>query len=377
MRNRLEQIAALGQAIWLDFISRELLQTGQLRELVDEGVTGVTSNPTILQKAVAGGSDYDAQIRALAREGKTTPEIYEALALTDIAEAADQLRPVYNETHGRDGFVSIEVNPALAHDTEGTVAEARRLFNTLHRPNVMIKVPATEAGLPAVTTLISEGINVNVTLIFAISMYERVMQAYLDGLRRFAESGQPLSLVSSVASFFVSRLDTLVDKQLNERIANGEEQLEALLGKAAVANAKIAYGEYKAVFEGQPFREFQASGARVQRPLWASTSTKNPAYPDCKYVDPMIGPNTVNTVPPKTLEAIRDHGVVAQSIEQEVDESLAVMGQLQEAGIDYDAVTDQLLTDGVRLFAESFEQLLGDVEAKRAAVERAPQRTQG
>ncbi|MBU0637819.1 MAG: transaldolase [Planctomycetes bacterium] len=371
MTNRIKQLAALGQAAWLDFISRDLLRSGRLRELVEAGVTGVTSNPTILQKAVAAGNDYDAQIAELAQASQSTKAIYEALALTDIAEAADQLRSVYNETHARDGFVSIEVSPNLAHDTDGTVAEARRLFHAIGRPNVMIKVPATDAGLPAVTTLIGEGINVNVTLIFALPMYARVMQAYLDGVRRFAASGHPAGLVSSVASFFVSRIDTLVDQQLNERIANGAEHLEALLGRAAIASAKVAYSMYKPVFAGEAFNELRASGARVQRPLWASTSTKNPAYPDTMYVTPLIGPNTINTLPPQTLEAIQDHGVIAQSIEQELDQARAELARIQEAGIDLAAVTDQLLADGVRLFAESFEQLLANIETKRAELKQA------
>ncbi|MFQ5806202.1 MAG: transaldolase [Phycisphaerae bacterium] len=366
MANRIRQINDLGQAVWLDFISRDLLRSGQLRELISAGVTGLTSNPSIFQKAIAEGSEYDDQIRELARADEKTYDIYEALAMRDIAEAADQLRVIYTETDGRDGFVSIEVDPKLAHDTEGTIREARRLFKAIDRPNVLIKVPATEAGLPAIRTLISEGINVNVTLVFAISMYEHMMQAYIDGLQRLQEAGRPIRRVASVASFFVSRVDTLVDKLLTERIEQGEQKLATLRGQAAVANARIAYDRYKAVFESEAFAALRAAGARVQRPLWASTSTKNPDYPDTKYVDTLIGPDTVNTMPPHTLEALCDHGNVARTVDLDVDEAYALIERLGTVGIDIKRVTDQLLTDGVRLFAESFEKMLADIEAKRA-----------
>jgi transaldolase len=366
MVNRIHRLADLGQAVWLDFISRDLLRSGKLRELINQGVTGVTSNPSILQKSIAAGGDYDDQIRELARAGKSTYEIYEALAMRDIGDAADQLRPIYNERDARDGFVSIEVDPKLAHDADGTISEARRLFKTIDRPNVLIKVPATEAGLPAITTLISEGINVNATLIFAISMYEDVMQAYLDGLRRLQNAGRSIRRVASVASFFVSRVDTLVDKLLTERLEAGDQSLATLRGQAAVANAKIAYDRYKAVFESGTFASLRAAGARVQRPLWASTSTKNPDYPDTKYVDPLVGPNTVSTLPPRTLEALQDHGMVARTIDLDVDEAYGLIERLGTVGIDMKQVSDQLLTDGVRLFAESFEKMLADIEAKRA-----------
>ncbi|MCK4343284.1 MAG: transaldolase [Phycisphaerae bacterium] len=369
--NRIRQIAALGQAIWFDNISRDLLRSGELARLVEEGITGVTSNPTIFQKAIAGSSIYDDDIRRLARDGKSTLEIYEALALADVGEAADCLRPVYNETHGRDGFVSIEVNPKLAHDTPGTITEARRLFGTLNRPNIMIKVPATEAGLPAIATLIGEGVNVNATLIFAVSMYDQVIEAYLEGLRRFRQSGRPLGLVSSVASFFVSRVDTLTDKVLQHRIEHGEGHLEPLYGLAAAANAKIAYARYKAVFEGPDFDELRSRGARVQRPLWASTSTKNPNYPDTKYVDPLIGVNTVNTVPPRTLAAIRDHAVTAQTLEEGLDRAEAVMKELAGIKVDMDWITAALLEEGVQAFTDSFDKLLADIETKRAALKQS------
>lgn len=365
MINRIRQISALGQAIWYDNISRELLRSGQLAALVDEGVTGVTSNPSIFHKAIAGSAVYDDDIRRLASEGRSTIEIYEALALADVGAAADVLRPVYNETHGRDGFVSIEVNPHLAHDTDGTVVEASRLFGALNRPNVMIKVPATPAGLPAITTLIGAGINVNVTLIFAVEMYEQVIQAYLDGLCRYQAAGRPLGLVSSVASFFVSRVDTLTDNVLKHRIEHGEPHLEPLYGQAAVANAKIAYARYKKVFEGPAFAEFRAAGARVQRPLWASTSTKNPSYPDTKYVDPLIGVNTVNTLPPPTLVALRDHAVVAQTIEDGLDWAESIMRELAGIQVEIRWVTACLLEEGVKAFIDSFDQLLADIDTKR------------
>ena len=369
--NRIQQISALGQAIWLDYISRDLISDGGLARLIEEGITGVTSNPTIFQKAIAGSDIYDGDIRELARAGKSTLEIYDALTLADVGAAADCLRPVYNETHGRDGFVSLEVSPKLAHDTEGTIAEARRLFRTLDRPNVMIKVPATDAGLPAIVTLLGEGINVNVTLIFAIAMYERVIEAYMEGLRRFQQTGRPLGLVSSVASFFVSRVDTLTDKILEHRIDHGEPHLEALYGLAAVANAKIAYERYKVAFNGERFEELRSAGARPQRPLWASTSAKNPKYPDTKYIDPLIGVNTVNTVPPQTLDAIRDHGVTAQTIEDNLDQAHAAMEELAGIQVDMDWVTDTLLEEGVQAFVDSFDKLLADIEAKRAALKQS------
>jgi transaldolase len=368
--NRIRQITVLGQAIWLDYISRDLARSGKLADLVEEGITGVTSNPTIFHQAITGSSIYDEDIRRLAQEGKHAAEIGEVLTLGDVGEAADCLRSTYNETHGRDGFVSIEVNPHLAHDTAGTIAEARRLFHTLHRPNVMIKVPATPAGVPAISTLIGEGINVNVTLIFAVSMHERVIEAYLDGLTRFQKTGSPLGLVSSVASFFVSRVDTLTDKILDHRINHGEPHLEPLYGLAAIANAKLAYQRYKAVFEGSRFEPLRSLGARPQRPLWASTSAKNPAYLDTKYIDPLIGVNTVNTVPPATLEAVRDHAVTAQTIERDLDRAHSLMAEFAGLKIDMDWITGVLLDEGVQAFADSYDKLLADVEKKRLAMQQ-------
>lgn len=365
MTNRIRQIAELGQAIWLDFISRDLLRSGALRNLINDGVTGMTSNPTIFQKSIATGTDYDVAVRDLARAGHTTAEIYESLAIADISEAADQLRHVYNETHGRDGYVSIEVSPTLANDTAGTVAEARRFSQAITRRNVMIKMPATEAGLPAIRTLIGEGISVNVTLIFSTRMYERVMAAYIDGLRDARERGKPLGLIASVASFFISRVDSLLDPQLTARIEKGEAGLSTMRGQAAIANAKVAYDLYKQTFEGPGFADLRVAGARVQRPLWASTSTKNPAYPDTKYVDALIGPNTVNTVPPQTLDAIRERATAARTIDLDVEQAYGFLERLRSAGFDYDALTAELLADGVKQFADSFAKLMADVDAKR------------
>lgn len=364
--DRLRQIATLGQALWLDFISRDYLRNGKLAELVESGaVWGVTSNPTIFQKAISGSTIYDDAIADLARRGRSTNEIYEALAIEDIGAAADIFRPVYNETHGRDGFVSIEVNPHLAGDTEGTLADARRLYGTLQRPNIMIKVPATDAGLPAITTLIADGVNVNVTLIFSLAMYERVMDAYLLGLEQRHRAGKPLGLVSSVASFFVSRVDTLVDAIIDHRVKHGEPHLEPMYGLAAVANAKLAYAKFKQVFNGERFAQLRAGGARPQRPLWASTSTKNPKYPPTKYIDPLIGVNTVNTVPLPTLDAIREHSVVAQSIDSDLPRAEEVMRQLAGLKIEMEWVTACLLDEGLKLFSDSFDQLLGDIDKKR------------
>ncbi|MBL8878550.1 MAG: transaldolase [Phycisphaerales bacterium] len=369
MIHRTKQITSLGQSLWIDFISREMLRGGRLAQLIEHGITGLTSNPSIFQKSIAGGAEYDAEIRELSRTGRSDYEIYETLALRDIADAADLMRPVFNETHGRDGFVSIEVNPEFAHDTERTTAEGHRLFAAIRRPNVMIKVPATEAGLPSISALLGEGINVNVTLIFGVEMYERVMQAYLDGLRAYQRRGGAPANVSSVASFFVSRVDTAIDKMLEAHTGDGEDEAESLLGQAGIANAKIAYARFKAVFNGEQFNDLRAAGARVQRPLWASTSTKNPAYSPTMYVDNLIGPNTVNTLPPQTFDALRDAGTVAQSIEQEVDAAYALFRQLSELGIEVRAVSDQLLVDGVKLFADSFQMLLKDIATKRAKLD--------
>lgn len=370
MHSRIRQIQQLGQAVWIDYISRELLRSGRLDQLIAEGVTGMTSNPTIFQKAIAGGREYDEDVRAAWRDSASDPyAAYESVAIRDICDAADALRPVYDATHGRDGFVSMEVNPKLADDTAGTIAEARRLHTRVARPNLMVKVPATSAGLPAIATLIGEGVNVNVTLIFSLSMHEAVMRSYIEGLRRLQRSGRPIDGVASVASFFISRVDSLVDKLLAARPSG--PATAGLAGRAAIANAKLAYARFREIFGGTEFADLRAAGARVQRPLWASTSTKNPAYSPTLYVDTLIGPHTVNTLPPATLEELRKPGVVAQTIEQGLDEARDVLARLAALGVDMGAVTDQLLAEGLKLFVDSFDELLADVERKGAALSGA------
>jgi transaldolase len=356
---KLHELAELGQAIWLDYISRSLIAAGELQELVDQGLRGVTSNPSIFEKAIAGSADYDEDLNRLVRDGRSVAEIYENLAMTDIRSAADVLRPVYEKSGGADGYVSLEVNPALAHDTEATIAEARRLFASLKRPNVMIKVPATPAGIPAIETLIGEGVNVNVTLIFSLEQYEAVATAYIAGLEKLALSGGGLGKVASVASFFISRVDTAVDKALEE-VGNAEIQ-----GKIAIDNAKIAYGRFREIFGSERWKKLATGSARVQRPLWASTSSKNPAYPDTLYVDNLIGPDTVNTLPPATLDDFLDHGTVATTLETDADEARRRMAELAELGIDLDAITNKVLDEGVASFATSFEGLIASIAEKR------------
>jgi transaldolase/transaldolase/glucose-6-phosphate isomerase len=350
------------QAVWLDFIERQLLTGGGLARFVEEdGVRGVTSNPSIFQKAIEGGGAYDAAVSALlnAEPGMETKVLYEALAIEDIRSAADVLRPVWSESGGEDGYVSLEVSPHLAHDTAGTVAEARRLWAAVDRPNLMIKVPATPAGAPAIESLIAGGININATLMFSLADYEAVAQAYVRGLEACADPGR----VASVASFFVSRVDTKVDAALE---AIGSDRALALRGKAAVANAKLAYRRFQEIFCDGPFAEQAARGARVQRPLWASTSSKNPAYRDVIYVEELIGPDTVNTLPVATLEAFRDHGEPRTTITEGVDEAAGTMAALAGLGIDMDAVTDRLQVEGVTAFAASFDQLLAALDGARS-----------
>ncbi|MGQ9599070.1 MAG: transaldolase [Anaerolineae bacterium] len=365
MMTKLEQLASLGQSIWLDFIRRSLITSGELQSLVEEGLRGMTSNPTIFEKAIAGSNDYDDQLRLLVRYTNTVEELYEALALEDIRAAADVLRPVYERTGGGDGYVSLEVDPKLANDTQGTIAEARRLFAAVDRPNVMIKVPATPAGIPAIRALISEGLNINVTLIFSVSQYRAVVEAYMAGLESRAAARGDLSHVASVASFFVSRIDTAVDRILDIK-AESDPEVSLLKGKTAIACAKMAYAFFGEIVSGDRWRWLASQGARVQRPLWASTSTKNPAYPDTLYVDHLIGPHTVNTLPPETLAAFRDHGVVAQTVDTGLEEARDHLARLAQAGIDLEAVTQKLQEDGVTAFAASFHSLLTSLQQKRA-----------
>ncbi len=357
---KLHELAELGQAIWLDYISRSLMASGELQELVDQGLRGVTSNPSIFEKAIAGSADYDEDLNRLVRDGRSVAEIYENLAMSDIRSAADVLRPVYEKSGGADGYVSLEVNPALAHDTGATIAEARRLFASLERPNVMIKVPATPAGIPAIETLIGEGVNINVTLIFSLEQYEAVATAYIAGLEKLALAGGNVGRVASVASFFISRIDTAVDKALEE-IGNTE-----IRGKIAIDNAKIAYRRFREIFQGESWEKLAARGGRVQRPLWGSTSTKNPTYPNTLYVDSLSGPNTVTTLPPATLDDFLDHGTVAATVDIDVEGARNRMAELAELGIDLDAITNKVLDEGVASFAKSFEGLIASITEKRS-----------
>jgi len=356
---KLHELAELGQAIWFDYISRSLIASGELQKLVDQGLRGVTSNPSIFEKAIAGSDDYDEDLNRLVRDGKSVAEIYENLAMSDIRSAADVLRPVYEKSGGADGYVSLEVNPALAHDTGATIAEARRLFASLERPNVLIKVPATPAGIPAIEALIGEGVNVNVTLIFSLEQYEAVATAYIAGLEKLALAGGDVGRVASVASFFISRVDTAVDRALEE-IGNVEIQ-----GKIAIDNARIAYSRFREIFSSERWKMLATGSARVQRPLWASTSSKNPAYPDTLYVDNLIGPDTINTLPPATLDDFLDHGKVAATVETDVDGARRRMAELTELGIDLDAITNKVLDEGVAAFAKSFEGLIASIAEKR------------
>jgi len=372
--NPLVELAQLGQSVWYDNIERKLIQSGELRRLIEEDeLRGVTSNPAIFEKAISGSDLYKDQLRELAEEGKTAVEIYEALAISDIQSAADVLWPVYEKTGGADGFVSLECSPLLAHDTAGTIQEARRLWRAVDRRNVMIKIPGTPEGMPAIEECIYEGININITLLFSLESYEKTMEAYLRGLTRRAEEGKPVDAISSVASFFVSRIDTAVDRQLEQMIGQSpsdeeRDRLSALMGRAAIANAKLAYQKFKEVFHGEPFRELRRRGAQVQRPLWASTSTKNPAYRDVYYVEALIARETVNTLPPQTLAAFRDHGVARLTIEDDLDLERARLDGLQAAGISLDQVTSQVLADAVRLFVEPFEKLIASIEAERKEI---------
>ena len=363
--NSILEAQRLGQSIWYDNIRRGLLSSGEMGRLIELGVTGVTSNPTIFEKAIAGSTDYDAALLTLARASKSVMETYEALVVDDIRATADLLRPVYDRTGGADGYASLEVSPSLAQDTEGTVEEAKRLFATLDRPNVMVKVPATSEGIPAIRRLIGEGINVNITLIFSLDAYCKVREAYIAGLEELDRSGGDVRAVASVASFFLSRVDTVVDGLLEERIRNGQEELSALLGKAAISNARLAYQAFKATFGGERFAPLRAKSARVQRPLWASTGTKNPAYSDVMYLEELIGAKTVNTVPPATLTAFLEHGRAEATLERGIYDAERAIEALAAAGLGMEQITDKLLTDGVRAFADSFDKLMGNIEEKR------------
>ncbi len=362
------QIQEYGQSIWLDNLSRDAIQSGELKEMIaSRNVRGVTSNPAIFEKAIAGNKIYDADIAANA--GKSVIEIYEALVFEDVRNACDILRPVYDETNGLDGYVSIEVPPNLARDTEKTLAEAKRYFAAVNRPNVMIKIPGTPEGLPAVESAIAAGINVNITLLFSVDSYVDTFWAYIRGLEQRVAAGQDVSKIASVASFFISRIDSVIDDKLEQLIAQTsdtalQEKMRGLKGKIAIANAKVAYQEYKKIIQSDRWKALSAKGAQVQRLLWASTSTKNPAYSDVLYVNELIGPNTVNTMPPNTIEACADHCEIASRIESNLEEAYQALETLPEIGINLNQVMADLLEDGIDKFIKPFDSLLASLEAK-------------
>lgn len=373
--SRLEQLAARGQSVWLDNITRGMLLSGELKSLIAQGVRGLTSNPSIFEKAIATGAEYDEPLRRLLAQKMSVEDIVERLVVEDIRDAADLFRPLYDRTSGEDGYVSIEVSPLLARNTDATLAEARRLWKWVDRPNVMIKIPATREGLPAIQRCLTDGININVTLIFSLERYDEVAQAYRAALETRAQQGLGVG-VASVASFFISRIDTSVDKLVQEKIqtspsAKEKDALLELLGKVAIANAKAAYRLFQKRFSDEKFAALRTLGARPQRPLWASTGTKNPHYSDVLYVDQLIGASTVNTLPPATLAAFLDHGQVADTLESEADEALKTLERLKAAKIDLRRVTETLEAEGVRLFAESYEKLIASLRAKKQALELA------
>jgi transaldolase len=359
-KSRLHQLADHGQSVWIDFLSRDLLKSGELaRRMQDDAVVGVTSNPTIFQKAISAGDAYDAQLREVLEEERDPKEVFIRLAATDVGDALDLLRRVWDEGSGRDGYVSIEVDPTLAYDTAATIDEAQRLHELIDRPNLFVKIPATKPGLPAIEEMIARGRSINVTLIFSLERHAEVAEAYIRGLERLVESGGDPRHVASVASFFVSRVDTEADRRLEEVGAPDE-----LKGKLAVANAKLAYRQYKEIFTGERWEALAAKGATPQRCLWASTSTKNPDYRDVLYVEELIGPSTVNTMPDETIEAFQDHGEVAPTLEQGIDEAKQVFADVARAGVDYAEVTDTLEREGVEKFSDSFAELLDGIRAK-------------
>ncbi len=368
---KLNDLTALGQAIWLDYIQRSFLASGEMQTLIDRGVRGMTSNPSIFEKAITGSSDYDADLESLISSGLSVEGLYEALAFDDIQNAADLLLPVFEISSGADGYVSLEVNPNLAHDTEGTFIDAVRLWQAVDRPNLMIKIPATEAGIPAIQRAIGVGININVTLIFSRERYAEVIEAYQSGLEDRLAAGQSINHVASVASFFISRLDTKIDQSLMnilDRNPDLGEDVNPLLGQAAVANAKLAYQQFLSEFSSSRFEDLSTQGAQVQRPLWASTSTKNPAYSDILYVQELIGPRTVNTVPQDTLDAFLDHGDVRVTIDDDLNRAQQSIDALDNFGISLSRATQELETEGVSAFAKSFSSLLDSIAAKKRSL---------
>jgi transaldolase len=374
MPNPLRELHKFGQSVWYDNLNRELIVTGALQRMVDEdGVSGGTSNPSIFEKAVSSGTAYDEQMRKLVDEGRDLPAIYDALTVTDVTLSAETFRPIYEKTQGGDGYASLEVSPLIAHDTRASIDDAHRLFTALKSPNAMIKIPGTPEGVPAIERCLTDGLNINITLLFGVENYEQVAWAYISALEKRWAARQPIDRISSVASFFVSRVDTLVDEKLQQKIeaatSDGErEKLRRLLGKAGIANAKIAYAKYKEIFSSPRWLVLAEAGAKVQRCLWASTSTKNPEYRDVMYVEQLIGLDTINTMPQNTLDAFREHGVLAATLEKNVDEGFAVIRALEDAGIDFKAVTDELQVQGVKLFSDSFAKANESIRQKRDAL---------
>jgi transaldolase len=371
-QNPLLELQKYGQSVWLDYIRRFLITSGDLQSLIDrDGLRGITSNPSIFEKAIAGSADYADFLDQLHAQGLSTGEIYERIVIRDIQDAADILLPVYKSTKRSDGYISLEVSPTLARDTQGTIEEARRLWKAVGRPNIMIKVPGTIEGVPAVRQLTSEGININITLLFAQEAYIKVADAYTEGLEAAQKAGKDISGISSVASFFVSRIDTLVDSMIDGRLKTAtlppqdQELLRGLQGKVAIANAKQAYRSYQAMIADQRWKALAARGAQVQRLLWASTSTKNPKYRDVLYIEELIGPDTVNTIPPATMDAFREHGIVRQTLDTDLATADKIMTGLEQAGISMQKVTDQLLDEAIKLFADAFQKLLAAVEQKK------------
>ena len=369
--SKLSDLSAAGTAVWLDFVDRKFLDAGGLKKLVDaDGLTGITSNPSIFEKAMGHGDAYDDSLSHYDREhpGAATMDRYEAQAVEDIQNAADTLRPVYDRLEAKDGYVSLEVSPYLADDTDATITEAQKLWRAVDKPNLMIKIPGTLAGGPAISATIAAGINVNVTLLFAQDAYQRVAEAYATGLEERVRQGLPIDRMASVASFFVSRIDTAIDKQIDDRVGKGDPDanaLKALRGKVAIANAKLAYAWFQEFTGSERWRALAAKGAQPQRLLWASTGVKDPAYPDTLYVDTLIGPDTVNTMPPKTMDAFREHGAAAQTLTEDVDGARTVLAEADRLGLDLTEVTDRLVEEGVASFAKAFDDLLGAIARKQ------------
>jgi len=370
-QNPLLELQKFGQSVWLDYIRRDLITSGELKRLIDnDGLRGMTSNPSIFEKAIVGSNDYADFLNQLIAQGLSAGDIFDRIAVRDIQDAADTLLPVYKSTNKRDGYVSLEVSPTLARDTQGTIEEARRLWKAVARPNIMIKVPGTPEGVAPVRQLTSEGLNINITLLFAQEAYKKVAEAYIDGLEAAQKSGKDISGIASVASFFVSRIDTLADSIIDEKLkspgsAEQEQFLRSLHGQVAIANAKQAYRFYQQMIASPRWKALAANGAQTQRLLWASTSTKNPKYRDVLYIEELIGPDTVNTVPPATMDAFRDHGTVRRTLDSDLAAADATMTNLEKAGIAMQKVTDQLLDEAIKLFADAFAKLIAAVEQKK------------